>query len=499
VTTASSSSPLDDSQHAATEADPRRWRALILLGLLQFMLVLDITIVNVALPRIESSLGFTQAGLAWVVNGYVLMAGGFLLLGGRLADIFGRRRQMLIGVGVFAVSSAVCGAAVAPGMLIAGRFAQGFGEALAAPAALSMIAMLFTDSKERTKALGIWGGLTGIGGIMGYIVSGLLTTYASWRWIFYINIPMAIVIILVVPKLVSETKMTRTQGQRPDFVGALTATAGLVGIVYGLLQAATKPWASTQVLVPLLIGVALLAVTAFVEMRAADPLIPLRFFANRTRTVANAAGIIFMAAFIPYSFLLTLFEQQVLHYSPLRCGLTYLPLGLAIGMGVGMGTGLTAKVGVRVIGAVGQIGGGVGMFLTSMIKPDSSYLGGILPGLIVLGFFAGATMPAMTNAALHKVTGQDSGLASGVQTTMQQIGSAIGLATLVTLAVRLVSTKIQQGVTPALATTDGYVLSFRIGAALMVICGLLIAVALENGVAVEQPSPQPAELAAQVG
>ncbi|MDQ1720568.1 MAG: hypothetical protein QOI26_302, partial [Pseudonocardiales bacterium] len=265
--------------------DPRRWRALALLGVLQFMLVLDITIVNVALPKIETSLGFSQSGLAWVVSGYVLMAGGFLLLGGRLADIFGRRRMLLIGTAAFMVASAACGAALNPGMLVAGRFAQGLGEALAAPAALGLIALMFTDPKERTKALGIWGGLTGIGGIMGYIISGLFTTYLSWRVIFYINVPVALVLLFAVPRVIAENRMIREKSHRIDFTGALIATAGLVGVVYGLLEAASRPWGSARVLLPLIGGVVLLVVTLLVEMRSAQPLIPLSFFANRTRTV----------------------------------------------------------------------------------------------------------------------------------------------------------------------------------------------------------------------
>jgi EmrB/QacA subfamily drug resistance transporter len=462
------------------------------------MLVLDITIVNVALPKIETSLGFTQSGLAWVVSAYVLMAGGFLLLGGRLGDIFGRRRMLLAGVVVFAAASALCGAAVNPGMLVTGRFAQGLGEALAAPAALGLIALLFTDPKERTKALGIWGGLTGIGGILGYIISGLLTTFGSWRWIFYINLPMALLVLLVVPRLVAESRMVREQGHRVDFTGALTMTAGLVGVVYGLLQAASHSWGSMRVLLPLLAGIGLLSATVVVELRTRDPLIPLSFFANRTRTIGNLAAVIFMAAFVPYSFMLTLFEQQVLLWSPLRTGLSYVPLGLAIGMGIGMGTGLTQKVGVRAIGAVGLVMSGVGMYLTSMITPDSSYLGGILPGLLVLGFFAGATMPAMANAALHGVTGQDSGLASGVQTTMQQIGSTIGIATLVALATRLTGDKLTQGTAAAQAMTDGFVLSFRVGAVLLVIGGLLVGLLLERGVAAE-PAVGAGQLVTEAG
>jgi EmrB/QacA subfamily drug resistance transporter len=453
---------------------------LALLAGLQFMLVLDITIVNVALPRIQESLGFSQSGLAWVVNGYVLMAGGLLLLGGRLADTFGRRRQLLIGAGLFAVSSAVCGAAVGPWMLVSGRFAQGLGEALAAPASLGLIALLFTDPKERTKALGIWGGLTGLGGTLGFVISGALTDLASWRWIFYINAPVALVILLAVPRLVTESRMVREKNHRLDFGGAITATAGLVAIVYGLLQAASKSWGSGEVLIPLIVGLCLLVVTVVIELRVRNPLIPLQFFADRTRTVVNIVTLCFMAAFISYTFMLTLFEQQVLGYSPLKTGLVYLPLGLGIGLGIGLSTALMPRLGVNAMASIGYIGAGVGLLLTSMIDVDSSYIGGILPGMTVFGVFAGATMPAATSAALHGVTGQDSSLASGVQTTMQQVGSALGLACLVTFALRHAGDEIQHGVLPNVATTEGYVLSFRIGAALLVIGGLLMMLLIDR-------------------
>src|SRR5882757_9730040 len=216
----------DSSAPEVVEPDPRRWKALGVLGLIQFMLVLDITVVNVALPRIQHDLGFSQSGLAWVVNGYVLMAGGLLLLGGRLADILGRRRMFLLGVGVFAIASATCGAAVNPGMLVASRFVQGAGEALAAPASLGLIALLFPDPRERMKALGLWGGIAGLGGTSGTVISGALVDFASWRWIFFVNLPVAAFALVMVPRLVSESRMVRTS-QRPDFAGAITGTAGL--------------------------------------------------------------------------------------------------------------------------------------------------------------------------------------------------------------------------------------------------------------------------------
>src|SRR5580704_2420154 len=243
------------TNNPAQTLDSRRWKALGVIALVQFMLVLDITVVNVALPHIQTDLHFSRAGLAWVVNGYVLTAGGLLLLGGRLADILGRRKLFLLGVGVFAAASASCGAAVDPAMLVASRFLQGAGEALAAPASLGLIALLFPDPRERMKALGMWGGIAGLGGTSGTVISGALTDLASWRWIFFVNLPVAVFALVIVPRLVSESRMVR-EHHRVAFTGAITGTGGLVAIVYGLLQAASHPWGSWQVLLPLLGGVA---------------------------------------------------------------------------------------------------------------------------------------------------------------------------------------------------------------------------------------------------
>ena len=463
---------------AAAGPDPRRWRALAVLAAMQFMLVLDVTVVTVALPRIQHDLHFSHAGLAWVINGYVLMAGGFLLLGGRLADMFGRRRMFLAGVIVFGVASAVCGAAVSPAMLVSSRFVQGTGEALAGPAALGMIPLLFPDSRERMKALGVWGGIAALGGTFGTVISGALTN-VDWRWIFYINIPVVLFALLIAPRVLPESRMDRA-GHRIDVPGALLVTGGLVGVVYGLLQGASHPWGSWHVLVPLLGGAVLLAAAVAWETRAAEPLIPLRFFTNRTRVTSNVLSLGLMAAFLGYVFLLTLFMQQVLGYSPLRTGVLYLPLGIGIGAGLGLSTALMPRMGVKTMLAIGFLGSAVGLLLASGISVSSSYATGILPGLIVFGVFTGICYPGLINGALHQVTGQDSGLASGVQTAMQQIGSALGLATLVTLALRYAGDRIRQGVPAAAALTHGYALSFRVGAAVLAVAGLLVLVLMEH-------------------
>src|SRR3954451_12343168 len=378
-TDASTSYAVDPT--ADPSGDPRRWKALAVLALIQFMLILDVTVVNVALPRIQVDVGFSRAGLAWVVNGYVLMAGGLLLLGGRMADILGRRRLFLIGVGLFAIASAACGAAVDPGMLVVSRFAQGAGEALAAPASLGLIAVLFPDPRERMKALGLWGGIAGLGGTSGTVIGGALVDLASWRWIFFVNLPVALIALVLVPRLVDESRMVRDR-RRPDVAGALIGTAGLIAVVDGLLTAATHPWGSVRVLAPMLSGVALLLAMVWAEARSEAPLIPLEFFHNRTRVVTNGVTLFFSSSFFSYFFLLTLFEQQVLHWSPLRGGLSYLPFGISIGIGIGIGTALMPRVGVKPLLSAGFFGCAVGLWLTSGLTVASSYWAGIFPGMV---------------------------------------------------------------------------------------------------------------------
>jgi EmrB/QacA subfamily drug resistance transporter len=476
-----------------TAADPRRWKALAFLGLIQFMLILDVTVVNVALPDIKTDLGFTQSGLSWVVNGYVLMAGGLLLLGGRLADVFGRKRLFLIGVGIFAIASATCGFAANPEMLVISRFVQGIGEALAAPASLGLIAVLFPDPLERMKALGIWGGIAGLGGTSGTVISGVLTDLVSWRWIFLINVPVAVLALVIVPGLVSESRM-KQGSQRPDYLGAFVGTAGLIGVVDGLINAAHHSWGSNDVLLPLIGGLVLLVLMLVIEARSDAPLIPLSFFRNRTRVVSNFTTLFFSSSFFTYFFLLTLYQQQILHWSPLKSGLSYLPFGVSIGAGIGIATAIMPRVGVKPVLATGFFGVALGLYLTSTIGLDTSYAGHILPGMIVLGFSSGISFPAFGNASLHEVTGQDSSLASGVQNAMQQIGGALGLATLVTLAARHAAHQVKDGINALQAAVDGTELAFHVGVGMCIIGGILVIALLEHVIA-EPRNPLAEELA----
>ncbi|MFL6174116.1 MAG: MFS transporter, partial [Marmoricola sp.] len=393
-----------------------------------------------------------------------------------------RRRLFLLGVALFALASATCGLAQSPGMLVSSRFVQGVGEALAAPASLGLIALLFPDPLERMKALGIWGGIAGLGGTSGTVISGFLTDLASWRWIFLINIPVALAALVIVPSLVSESRMDQ-DGKRPDYWGALTGTLGLIGVVDGLVEAFDHSWGSANVLVPLLGGLGLIALMVWIESVSDSPLIPLSFFRNRTRVVSNFTTLFFSSSFFTYFFLLTLFEQQILKWSPIQGGLSYLPFGFSIGAGIGLGTTLMPRVGVKRLLATGFFGCALGLYLTSTISVDTSYAAHIMPGMIILGLSSGLSFPAFGNASLHEVTGQDSSLASGVQSAMQQVGGALGLATLATLAFRHAADKIHHGVLAPVAITDGYVLAFRIGAISCLVGGVLILALLEHVVA----------------
>ena len=492
------------------QSDPRRWQALGVLGLIQFMLILDVTVVNVALPSIQHDLKMSEASLAWVVEAYVLAAGGLLQLGGRLADLLGRRATFLAGVALFGVASATCGFAQSGLMMDVSRFAQGLGEALAAPASLGIIAILFTDPAERIKALGIFGGLAGLGGTSGTVISGFIT-HVDWRWIFFINVPVAVAALILVPRLVSESKSA--QAHRPDFLGAITGTAGLLAVVYGLLHAADHSWGSTGVLLPLAGGLLLIGPMVLIEARSSDPLIPLSFFRNRTRVVTNVVTLFFSSAFFSYFFLLTLVEQQVMQWGSIRSGLSYLPFGLCIGAGIGIGTALMPKVGVKRLLAVGFFLDAVGMVLASMIGNGSSgdinYWAQIFPGMVVLALGSGLSFPAIGNASLHEVTGEDSSLASGIQQAIQQIGGALGLATLASIATRYSDNHPFLIGGHKIVLPGGHVLgdlaggtqiTYWIGAVSLLIGGVLVLLLMEHVLAVPRnPMAEVAEAEAAEG
>jgi len=464
---------------AASGVDPRRWKALFVLALVQFMIIIDITVVNVALPSIQRSLHFTGSSLAWVVDGYALMAGGLLLFGGRVGDLFGRKRLFLIGTTLFAVASFTSGAAQNHTMLVLSRFAQGAGEALASPAALALVVLLFTEPGERTRALGIWSGLAGLGGTMGVLMSGLIVNFVSWRWIFFVNIPIAAVAIALIPRLVSESR-AEAATRRVDVPGAVLVTGGVLALIDGFLAASRHSWGSPAVTWPLTIGLAALVAMVVVESRTREPLIPITFFANRTRVSANIATAVMASGMFGMFFLQTLYLQQILHYSPLKTGLAYAPFGLGMIAGIAVSTKVLARVGAKGVTTAALVIAGLGLLRLGGVTVHSSYVSDLLPTILLMSFGMGAAFPALQIAALHEVSEQDAGLGSAVQNTVLQIGGSLGLAVLVTLALRRTASTLATGTASAVAATQGYALAFR-GAAFALFGAALIAFALVPG------------------
>lgn len=457
-------SPEIPVEHPAHQADPNRWRILALLGSIQFMLLLDATVVSVALPPIQRDLGFTQEALSWVLNAYVLASGGFLLLGGRLADVFGRRRIFLVGLAFFGGGSLFCALAWHPSVLVGARFIQGLGEAFAAPAALGIIAVIFTDPFERIRALSIWGGIAGAGGAAGSVVGGVITSFASWHWLFLVNIPITIAAFIGVFKLLHHISGNRDQ--TIDVWGAITATAAVGLIVIGTLQAVHEDLTSPGVALPFTLGIVFAVAFIVVEQHVKDPLIPPNFFNERVRLASNILAALGAATFASYPFTMTLYAQEVLGYTPLDVGLMMLPLIVALALGLLVGTKLLAVRTFREVAAVTGIAAALGLLLTSFISVDSTYLTGILPGMILFGFAIGLAMPMLSNGSLFATTNLNSSLASAVQTTAQQAGSALGLALLAATATATTSRLLDGGMATEVAQTGGYAVALRIGAAI---------------------------------
>ncbi|WP_097955404.1 MULTISPECIES: MFS transporter [unclassified Streptomyces] len=471
---------------APTPAAPgRRQAALVVLCFVQFMLVLDDTVVNVALPSIRSDLGFSTTDLTWVANAYFLAFGGLLLLFGRLGDLIGRRRVFLWGVILFGAASLLCGLAQEPWQLVAGRFAQGAGAAMASPAALALITLLFPGRKERAKALGIWGAIAGLGGTTGVVISGALTGLASWRWIFLINLPVAVLALVLLPRLVGESRTDRPT--RLDVPGALLGTGAVVSLVYALLQTEQGGWSDLSVVAPLLLGIALGALFLLVEARTADPLIPLSFLSVRIRAVSNAAGLLFAAAFFSLSFLLMLHLQTVLGYGPLKAGFGFLPYGAGILTGVWCSSRVVVRFGLRWALVLAFLISAGGLLLLSGVSPNDSYAIGVLPGMLVVSFGSGLGFPALAIAGVSGTDEENAGLGSAILSSVQQIGGAVGLAVLVSVATRR-SEELTDSVGPSRAATEGFSLTLTLAAGLLVLGAALIAVLLAKDSAAQPES-----------
>ena len=442
----------------------RRWTALALLCAAQFVVVLDASIVNVALPSIGTGLHFSEANLPWVVNAYVIAFGGFLLLGGRAADLLGRRRVFMAGLLVVAVASLLAGFADNQGQLIAARAAQGLGAAIISPSALSIVTTLFRDGAERNKALGAWGAVAGSAGAVGVLLGGILTEGLGWEWVLWVNVPVSLIALALTPGLIPESR-SESATRHFDAAGAVSITAGLSLLAYALLDANSAGWGSTKIVGLLTLSVALVAAFVVIELRSKAPLVPFRIFRLRTLTGANVVGLLLGASLFSMFFFLSLYMQQVLGYSPIHAGLSYLPLAVTIIVAAGLGGQLVTRFGFKPILAVGMLLVALGLFWFSRISVGGGFVSDILGPSLLAAIGLGFAFVTSTIAAVSGVEEQEQGLASGLINTSQQIGGALGLAVLSTIATSRTNDVLASGASnlPG-ALTDGFQSAFLGGA-----------------------------------
>ena len=469
----------------ATKPD-RRWSALALIVTAQFMVILDVAIVNVALPSIKADLGFSQTSLQWVISAYAILFGGALLLGGRLADLLGRRRLFLAGLGLFAASSLLCGLAWSEGSLIGFRAMQGLGGALLAPAALSLLMTTFQEGRERNLALGIYGAASGSGAAAGVLLGGVLTSYLNWSWIFFINVPVGIAAIALTPVLLRESRAPQAH-RHFDFAGAASITAGLMLLVYAMTRATSDGWGS-RTTVALLAGSAVLVLGfVVIELRSRSPLLPLRIFRLRTLTAANASMAIVGAVAFSEFFLLTLYLQDVLRYSAVQTGSAFAAFALSVVVASNFAQALVSRVGVRATLTAGLLVAASSVALLTSLPVDGHYFSDIFPAFVLGGIGMGFSFVPITIASLAGVERADAGVASGLINTSRQIGGAIGIAAV--SAIAAASTSAYADSHPALATSSRVALDHGFQTGLYVLTGLLVVGALIALGLVRPPAP----------
>jgi EmrB/QacA subfamily drug resistance transporter len=481
------------------EDHSRRWLALVLLAATQFMLVIDVSIVNVALPSIQRSLHFNESNLQWVTSAYALTFGGFLLLGGRCADLLGRRRIFMSGLVLFTAASLLCGLSGSAGLLIAARAVQGVGAAIVSPAALSILTNTFAAGAERNKALGIWGAIAGLGGAAGVLLGGVLTDSVGWKWIFLVNVPVGALVFALAPTLLAESK-SETAERRFDIAGAVSVTSSLVLLVYATVTTRDHAWTSFHTIGLLAASAVLLVAFILIEQRSNAPLLPLSIFRLHSVAGANVVGLLLGSSIFSMFFFLSLYMQEVLHYSPLRAGVGYLLVAGTIIASAGASQALVTRLGARRILAFGQLMVALGLLWFTQISVSGSYLYDLAPGLVLAGVGLGFSFVPDTIAALDGVPPHQAGIASGLINTSQQVGGALGVAALVTLAVHrtttLLATANPADVHARLgAFTSGYHWAFTVGAGLALIGVVatltMVRVQGQPGIDVE-PLPEPA-------
>ena len=452
--------------------DPQRWKALGVLGIAYLMVILDVSIVNVALPSIQEDLGFSTEGLQWVVSGYALTFGGLLLLGGRAGDLLGRRKVFMAGLLLFSTFSLLCGLAWSPGVLVAARMLQGAAGAVLSPSVFSITLVTFEEGADRNKALGILGAIAGSGAAIGVLLGGVLTEYAGWQWIFFVNVPIGLSAAALVRVFVRESRAPGL-ARHFDAAGAVTVTAGLMLLVYGLTEAPDSGWTSPKVVAALVGWAVLSAAFLFIEVRSPSPLVRLGIFRRRTLTAANVIGLILGTAVFGMFFLLSLYMQEVLGFSALETGVGYLAVALTAVAASGLSQALVTRVGVKWVLAAGMALLVGGLVYFTQISVGGSYVNDLLPGFILIGVGLGFSFVPISIAALAGVEGREAGLASGLINTNQQIGGAIGLAILTTVSTSYTDSQIADGVSKIQATVDGFSLAFWVAAGISFV-GLVV-------------------------
>jgi EmrB/QacA subfamily drug resistance transporter len=469
---------MSDPQHTppAAQLDPRRWWALALLCGAFFMVILDANIVIVALPLIEADLGFSEQGLQWVISAYALTFAGLLLLGGRAADLLGRRRVFMVGLVFFTAASLVCGLAWSPGALIGARAVQGIGAAIMTPTALSIVSTTFPKGPERNKALAIWGMMGAFGGTAGYLIGGPLVDGPGWEWIFFINIPVGLAALAFGPALLNESRAT-TARRSYDPAGALSITGALILLVYALVEAPDAGWGSPQTIALFAGAAALLATFGVIESRHRAPLLPLRMLRSRTLVGANAVMLLFGTVGFGIPFIVTQYAQQVLGYSALEFGVSFVVTPLAAAVGMIVAQAAVQKVGFRPVAATGMALLGAGSLLLTQVSAGGSYFGDMFFGILVIGLGVGPAFATATIAALDGVAERESGVAAGLNNTVFQIGIALGVAFVSTVAVSRSEDYLaaNEGANPLVALTEGFQSAFL---ACVVLAAIGVALAL---------------------
>jgi EmrB/QacA subfamily drug resistance transporter len=464
-----------------TISKDKRWLALYVLCAGELMIVLDTTIVNVALPSIREDLAFTETSLVWVVNAYMLTYGGFLLLGGRLGDLFGQRRLFLLGITLFTLASLVCGLANSQAVLVAARAVQGLGGAVVSAIALSLIMNVFTEPADRAKAMGIYGFICAAGGSIGVLLGGMLTSALSWHWIFLVNLPIGAAVYALCVVLLRESPAPAAAA-RLDVGGAVTVTASLMLAVYAVVNGNDAGWTSTQTLALLGAAAVLLALFLAIEARVRDPLMPLRLFRLRNLATSNVVGILWAAAMFAWFFISALYLQLVLGYSAMQVGLAFLPANLIMAaFSLGISARMVMRLGIRMPLAAGLVLTAAGLALFALSPADGSFALHVLPGMTLLGIGCGMAMNPVLLAAMSDVEQSESGLASGVVNTSFMMGGALGLAVLASAAAARTEGLLAAGAASPAALNGGYQIAFAVGAVFAVVAAVLSAVLLRPG------------------